>query len=470
MANQYSGDLVGTLLHERYQIQAQLGKRAGRRTLLALDRQSQAQVVVKLLTFSPDFEWDDLKLFEREAETLQSLSHPSIPHYLDHFEVDLTTYQGFALVQTYIDARSLEQHLIAGRSFSETDLRELAIALLEILVYLHSQHPPVIHRDIKPSNILLGDRSAHSVGQLYLVDFGSVQTVAAKEGGTLTVVGTYGYMPPEQFGSRTVPASDLYGLGATLIYLATGQHPADLPQRDFRIQFEDVAQLTPGFTRWLRQLVEPNLERRFTSAQSALDALHNPLSLRPSAPLASRRPPAHSNVQIQRSADALDIRIPPVGVTSSTGSSLLSTLVWIVFLVFWTGGVLKASLIFALFSIPFWIAGGSMVLRTLSSLLIHTHLRLTPEEMTLTYELPGGIKTFVRRHSKTEDLCKLVHTLPRHKIVWRRHGHRDIEVKPRILLWDGTRRYVLGVHLTDPEQEWLAQELSDWLGLPLLRE
>ena len=58
----------------------------------------------------------------------------------------------------------------------------------------------MIHRDLKPSNILLGERSGNSVGQVYLVDFGSVQTVLATEGGTRTVVGTYGYMPQEQFG------------------------------------------------------------------------------------------------------------------------------------------------------------------------------------------------------------------------------------------------------------------------------
>jgi len=54
-------------------------------------------------------------------------------------------------------------------------------------------------------------------------------------------VGTYGYMPQEQFGGRTVPASDLYSLGCTIIYLVTGTHPADLPQKDFRIQFQGVA-------------------------------------------------------------------------------------------------------------------------------------------------------------------------------------------------------------------------------------
>ena len=194
------------ILGDHYQVQQQLAKKPGRRTLLAHDLKTQELVVVKLLSFGSDFEWDALKLFEREVETLKTLSHTSIPRYLDYFELDSANGKGFALVQTYIAAKSLEEHLKAGRSFNQSEVKELAKALLEILTYLHGRQPPVIHRDIKPSNILLGERSGNNVGQVYLVDFGSVQTLAAREGGTMTVVGTYGYMPPEQFGDRTVPA------------------------------------------------------------------------------------------------------------------------------------------------------------------------------------------------------------------------------------------------------------------------
>ncbi len=75
--------MVNEILGERYEIQQQLAKKAGRRTLLARDLFSSELVVVKLLTFSDDFEWDDLKLFEREAQTLKALSNPAIPRYLD---------------------------------------------------------------------------------------------------------------------------------------------------------------------------------------------------------------------------------------------------------------------------------------------------------------------------------------------------------------------------------------------------
>jgi len=79
MTFQELGNSAWKLLGERYQIQQQLGKKAGRRTLLARDLTTQELVVVKLLLFGNDFEWDNLKLFEREAETLKSLFHPAIP-------------------------------------------------------------------------------------------------------------------------------------------------------------------------------------------------------------------------------------------------------------------------------------------------------------------------------------------------------------------------------------------------------
>jgi eukaryotic-like serine/threonine-protein kinase len=270
------GDLSGEILADRYQCDRRLGKQAGRQTLLALDLKTQQQVVVKLLSFSSDFNWEDLKLLEREVETLKSLSHPAIPQYLDFFEIDTPKRKGFALVQTYIAAKSLQEYLSDGRTFSEREVKQLATALLDILAYLHQRQPPVIHRDIKPSNILLKNRSGNSAGEVYLVDFGAVQTLATQQGKTVTVVGTYGYMPPEQFGGRAVPASDLYGLGATLIALITKQHPADLPQKDMQLEFEQFTQLSPGFTNWLKWLTHPSLERRPASVQIAKEVLEKP--------------------------------------------------------------------------------------------------------------------------------------------------------------------------------------------------
>ncbi|MEO3704579.1 serine/threonine protein kinase [Trichormus azollae HNT15244] len=119
MTNQNLGDFAKEMLLVRYEVQQQLGKKTGRRTLLTHNSQTQKLVLVKLLRFDDEFQWHDLKLFEREAKTLKSLSHLAIPRYLDYFELDTQTYKGFALVQSYIPAESLETQLKAGRSFSE---------------------------------------------------------------------------------------------------------------------------------------------------------------------------------------------------------------------------------------------------------------------------------------------------------------------------------------------------------------
>ncbi|MGK7900547.1 MAG: protein kinase [Hormoscilla sp.] len=301
--------MVRKILRERYCLEQKLGKNTGRQTFLARDLTNNQLVVIKLLRFGSDFQWSDLKLFEREAQTLQNLDSPAIPRYLDYFELNSPKVKGFALVQTYIEAKSLETQLQGGRTFSESELKQIAKAVLEILIYLHQHQPPVIHRDIKPSNILLTNRSGNRVGEVYLVDFGSVQTLAAQQGGTITVVGTYGYMPPEQFGGRAVPASDLYSLGATLIYLATGRHPADLPQQRLRIQFEQFANLEPAFTSWLKWMTQPSLDKRLASATEALQAIEAERMLEP-IPIVPKKP-AGSNVVLKKYSETLEITFLP---------------------------------------------------------------------------------------------------------------------------------------------------------------
>ncbi|MEH2037490.1 serine/threonine protein kinase [Nostoc sp.] len=461
--------MIGEILSDRYEVQQLLGKKAGRRTLLARDLQTQKLVVIKLLSFSSDFEWDSLKLFEREAETLKNLAHPSIPGYLNYFEVNLPTIQGFALVQTYIPAQTLEQYLQTGRTFTETEIKQIAKALLKILVYLHELHPPVIHRDIKPSNILLGERSGNSVGQVYLVDFGSVQTVLASETGTRTVVGTYGYMPPEQFGGRTVAASDVYSLGATLIYLVTGTHPADLPQKDFRIQFEQLANLSPSFSNWLKWMIEPNLERRLSSATEAIAALEKPQPT--NLPTLVVGKPDGSKIQLTKNGDSLEIIVPPSGFDPSIIFTGLFAIVWNSFILFWTIGALSApfpvNIPFALFSLPFWGAGFMMVYKFFFHLFGRICLRLNPEQITLTWELFAW-KFYRPRALPRQSINKLVY-IPKH-FTKDSEGTRSA-VPAQLDIWVGVKKYQLGgsggAIKSEAELEWLAHELSDWLGLPI---
>ncbi|MGY2727732.1 serine/threonine protein kinase [Thermostichus sp. OS-CIW-26] len=444
--------------HSRYRPERRLSKRSGRHTYLAQDLLTSEQVVIKLLLFGPDFDWADLKLFEREAQILQTLSHPAIPQYRDHFEISLEGGRGLALVQTYIDAPSLQEWMEQGRRFAEPEVRELAQKLLRILVYLHELHPPVIHRDLKPSNILLG-----SDQQVYLVDFGSVQAAAPREQGSYTVVGSYGYMPLEQFGGRTVPASDLYSLGATLIHLLTGQHPADLPQEGARIVFEQAVHLSPPFRDWLRWMTEPVVADRPASARQALEALEH-LDRRPAlipsdAAAVPTRQPAGSRIQLHKSEQTFQVVIPArqIGVLVL----LPFAIAWNSFITFFTiisvgFAPFPANLVFGLFILPFWTVGLGMVGVILYGLFGKVHLRIDTKYIRLAHEV-FGLRFGNVPPSRRWDIDRL-ELIPRQS--------------PQLNIWAGNRKYELGagIPLQEPELEWLASELSRWLKIPVERQ
>ncbi|MEC4850461.1 MAG: serine/threonine-protein kinase, partial [Jaaginema sp. PMC 1079.18] len=335
-----------SILNQRYQLDKQISHKGARHTFLATDLTTQQPVIVKILLFGTDFQWQEYKLFERGSQTLQHLDHPHIPRYLDYFDVTLNEVQGFAQVQRYIEAPSIQEHLDRGRSFSEAEICQIARQLLDILVYLQQLHPPILHRDIKPSNILLGERSGHSAGQVYLVDFDSVKSHSTTPAGqTMTIVGTYGYMAPEQFGGKAYPASDLYGLAATLVAIASGKAPSDLPQKEFRINFEREVNLSPHLVSWLTWLLEPSLDSRAKSASEALTALDNNDRL-PFAFKASKVEvkPAGSRIKIKQKADLFKVVLPTQQIAAWEKSQ--HKLVLIFFAFFFLGPFLILLLLF----------------------------------------------------------------------------------------------------------------------------
>ncbi len=151
---------------------------------------------------------------------------------------------------------SLAEWIEQGGRADEATVKAMAIQLLNVLDYLHRLTPPVIHRDIKPENVIRRED-----GQLYLVDFGSVQDIyrytMSKSG---TFVGTVGYMPLEQFRGEVFPSSDLYALGATLVYVLTGRSPDALPQKRMKLDIRPYLTTSPAFTRWLERLLKPASE------------------------------------------------------------------------------------------------------------------------------------------------------------------------------------------------------------------
>ena len=258
----------GNQSHRRYQVIRELGhnRAGGRVTYLATETTTGQPVVIKQFQFAQsDSKWSGFKAYEREIQVMRSLNHPNIPRYLNSFE----TSKGFCMVQEYKDAQSLA----APRSFDPSQIKQIAISILDILVYLQNQTPPIIHRDIKPENILVDDQL-----NVYLVDFGFVRIVGGSVAMSSVAAGTFGFMAPEQLYNRELSlATDLYGLGATLICLLTGIKSTaieTLIDEDGRIAFQPlVPQISLTFIDWLERMVQPNKKDRYPSAAAALAAL-----------------------------------------------------------------------------------------------------------------------------------------------------------------------------------------------------
>ncbi|MFH7024565.1 MAG: serine/threonine protein kinase [Heteroscytonema crispum UTEX LB 1556] len=433
------------ILGSSYLLTKILGENAGRQTWLAQDVSTQEQVVIKLLTFNDQVQWDNLRLFEREAQVLKQLKHPRIPKYRNYFQVD-DEILWFGLVQEYIPGASLKELLTQGKIFSQAEVRKIARDVLNILIYLHELNPPVLHRDIKPSNLLMGKNS-----QIYLVDFGAVQDRAAAEGATFTVVGTFGYAPLEQFGGRATPASDLYALGATLIHLLTGIAPADLPQKDSRLQFDSLVKLNPGFVRWLRQMTEPNLENRFRSASLALEALNaNEAAI--SALVNSQ--PNDSRIKLKKSGDRLQVKIPIPGLLAlGTPENLVIVVLGLFLLWFVMSGIGLGS-VYAWM----WLIAGILVSSWfILPIFIETNLSFDHQQFEIEWKLLGFCLR--RQRGKVSEIDK---------VFTSKTGGYGTKKLPEVTLAVGVEEYTFGTikpPLTLEECRWLAAEIRHWLGL-----
>jgi serine/threonine protein kinase len=259
------------VIADRYEVVSVIGQGSAARTLLCSDLRTDRRVVVKELHFAHLSDWKYLELFEREAKMLGRLDHPGIPRVFDYFQGEGES-AAFYIVQEYIEAPSLLQRMESGPMLGQTEIHEIAVGLLDVLTYLHGRAPPVIHRDIKPSNVLL-----RANGTPALIDFGGVRAAWQPRGAAgATVVGTFGYMAPEQFAGHAGPTSDLYALGATLLHLVTGHPPSDFPFDSGRIELPDDLPTDRLLADLIEALLRPAPRDRPGTAQAALDLLTNP--------------------------------------------------------------------------------------------------------------------------------------------------------------------------------------------------
>ena len=270
---------ASTLLNNRYRVLHVLGEGGFGETFLAEDTHlpSKRRCVIKqlkpaMLLNTPIVQ----ELFEREAAILEALgeNNPQIPRLFAYF----AEAERFYLVQEHIDGQNLRQRLKKQGSFSEAEVKRLLISLLPVVAFIHNQR--IIHRDIKPDNIMLRTDDQQPV----LIDFGVVKEVMGtviNSQGNLTqtmVVGSPGYMSPEQAAGRPTFASDLFSLGLTAIQLLTNQDPqrmVDLRTGD--IDWHPYApQVSANLKRILDRAISTQAAGRYLAAEEMLADLQKP--------------------------------------------------------------------------------------------------------------------------------------------------------------------------------------------------
>ena len=276
-----------TLLNNRYQTIQVLGAGGFGETFLAEDTYMPSRrrcVIKQLKPIANDPQMYQLiqQRFQREAATLESLGEGSdqIPKLYAYFSENGLFY----LVQEWIQGQTLTSLVEAEGPLSETAVREILGSLLRVLDYVHSKG--IIYRDIKPDNIILSQPN----GKPVLIDFGAVKetmsTVVNSQGKPMysIVLGTPGFMPPEQASGRPIYASDLYSLGMTAIYLLTGKFPQEL---ETDLQTEEIlwqqyaSNVSPSFVAVLNKAIQYHPRDRYTTAMKMLDALQSVASIPP---------------------------------------------------------------------------------------------------------------------------------------------------------------------------------------------
>ncbi len=308
------GSAEHMLVNDRYETSALLGEGAFGRTYAARDVRTSGQLVLKLISVRGLPGWKPLEYFEREVAVLRSVEHPGVPRFVDAFETEIDGGgPSLVLVMERIEGETLLAMIQRGHRWPEDRARAVLERLLETLDHLHRLSPPVIHRDIKPGNVMV-----RTSGEPVLVDFGAVHDWGSRAGhGALTVVGTVGYMAPEQAMGAPVPASDLYALGATFVHALSHCHPADLPRHGLQMVFADRLGCSPGLVAVLQRLVEPDLRQRYPVAAEALADLR-----RPPEPLAPSKSALDRQPSATRSLARLELPLAPRPLTRVAESQL----------------------------------------------------------------------------------------------------------------------------------------------------
>ncbi len=165
------------------------------------------------------------------------------------------------VVEEYIQGKNLKQLMDEHGLFTERQAYQIALELAQILTGLQSLSPPVIHRDIKPSNIIIEKN-----GHIHLIDFNAARHVSDKKNEDTRMLGTVYFAAPEQYGfGQSDQRTDIYGFGATINYLMTGDKPG---AGIARCRFTDI----------LTRCLKVDVNDRYSSAGELLQMLKNKIN------------------------------------------------------------------------------------------------------------------------------------------------------------------------------------------------
>ena len=240
---------VGTVLGGRFEVAEAIHRSRTCTVYRALDRARQHDTVaIKQVSVAGLAEADRREArswLAREAGLLSSLHDHRLPALLAGFSEGDSHY----VVMEYLEGETVQERVERAGPLAECEAVRLARQLVQVLVYLHRQRPPVIHRDIKPSNVLV-----QPDGRVVLLDLGAARPIADR--GVGTAIGTPGYAAPEQYQGIADQQTDLYGLGGTLRFACTGYDA----ERDGSTQLPQVQERQIGISPELRWLIGSLLE------------------------------------------------------------------------------------------------------------------------------------------------------------------------------------------------------------------
>ncbi|MGI9069039.1 MAG: protein kinase domain-containing protein [Pyrinomonadaceae bacterium] len=293
----------------RYEIRSQLGAGGMGEVYLARDPKINRDVAIKVLpaAFSDDSE--RLRRFEQEAQAAGALNHPNI---LSIYDVD--THDGAPyVVSELLEGETLREQL-TGTALPVRKAIDYALQIAHGLSAAHDKG--IVHRDLKPENLFVTKD-----GRVKILDFGIAKLIEPRDGSAAhtdlptrklntdpgTVMGTVGYMSPEQVrGQRVDHRSDIFSLGAVLYEMLSGKRAFRgesaietlnaILKEDPPELSESNSQINPALERVVMHCLEKSPEQRFQSARDvafaleALTGLSSSRTMTAALPLTAGRP------------------------------------------------------------------------------------------------------------------------------------------------------------------------------------